>query len=384
MRVLHLRRTFLPLSQTFIYENIRALTECGIEVHVVTPKRENTDLYPFEEVHEVEMPSALHPGALFERFKTMLTDDTDPVPQWSIFRKRLVEKIRELSPDVLHAHFGREGVWLAPVAEALDLPLVVSFYGYDLSELIQQRFWQEQYRSVLWPTVDAAIFLSEDMKRDAIRFGADEETGHIVHLGRNLKDFPYRSPSQTVRRFLSVGRLVSKKGHGDAIRAVEQVAEEGRDVHLRIVGDGPLRGELREYIQRNALSGVVELAGAKPKDEIPGELARADAFLLCSKVAESGDKEGTPTVLVEAQAVGLPCVATHHAGIPEMIPESNHRFLAPEGDVGAVRDRIERLVTSSEDELRQLTRAGRDYVEKNFDVKKEAKKLIEVYGECAA
>jgi glycosyltransferase involved in cell wall biosynthesis len=378
MRAVHLRKSFLSLSQTFIYDSIRALTECGIDVHVVTPERENEEMYPFDNVHVVPWPSLLHPGVLFERIRGMLRTGKREPSMWPIFRARLKEKIRKLSPDVLHAHFGKEGVWLAPVAASLDVPLVISFYGYDLSQLVQRSLWRKKYRDVLWPAADAAVFLSRDMEKDARRLGFNGE-GHIVHLGRDLNQFPYRPPDRSVRRFLTVGRLVPKKGHRDAIRAVERISESGSDVHLRIVGDGPLHSDLQRYVEENELQDVIEFAGAKPSDEIPDEMRRADAFLLCSKVAESGDKEGTPTVLVEAQATGLPCVSTRHAGIPETVPSANHRFLAPEGDVEAIRNCLERLMDASLEEVRQVSRAGRDHVEKNFSIRKEVRKITEIY-----
>ena len=382
MRVVHLRKSFLPLSQTFIYDRLQALVECGIGTHVVTPEQENEGLYPFDNVHEVQWPSLFHPSTLFERARRMFSTRKRKPSTWAIFRARLKEKIRELNPDVLHAHFGEEGVWIAPVATSLDIPLVVSFYGCDLSALVERPFWRKRYRDVLWPAADAVLFLSRDMENDARRLGFEGE-GHIVHLGRDLDEFPYRPPQNAVREFVSVGRLVPKKGHEDAIRAVEQIAEMGRDVHLRIIGGGSLRKELRQYVRENRLQDVVEIAGAKPSDEISHELQRADAFLLCSKVAADGDKEGTPTVLVEAQAAGLPCVSTRHAGIPEMIPEPNRRFLAPEGNVEAIRGGLERVMNASLQELRQVSRAGRDHVEENFSVKQQAREISEIYrGLC--
>ena len=382
MRVVHLRKFFLPLSETFIYDRLQALVECGIDTHVVTPERKNEELYPFDSVHEVQWPSPFHPSTLFDRARrTFSTREIKP-STWTFFRARLKEKIRTLNPDVLHAHFGEEGIWIAPVATSLDIPLVVSFYGWTLSALVERPFWRKRYRDVLWPAVDAVLFLSRDMEDDARRLGFEGE-GHIVHLGRDLEEFPYRPPQNAVRKLVSVGRLVPKKGHEDAIRAVEQIAETGRDVHLRIIGDGSLRGELREYVRENRLQDVVEIAGVMPSDEISHELQRADAFLLCSKVAANGDKEGTPTVLVEAQATGLPCVSTRHSGIPEMIPEPNHRFLAPEGNVEAIRGCLERVMDASLQELRQVSRAGRDHVEENFNVKQEAREIAEIYrGVC--
>jgi glycosyltransferase involved in cell wall biosynthesis len=89
--------------------------------------------------------------------------------------------------------------------------------------------------------------------------------------------------------------------------------------------------------------------------------------------------EGIPTVLMEAQAIGLPCVSTHHSGIPEVIPPANHGFLADEGDVDGISERIARLLSCSEDQLAETTRAGRSRVEEAFNLKVETEKLKIIY-----
>jgi glycosyltransferase involved in cell wall biosynthesis len=202
---------------------------------------------------------------------------------------------------------------------------------------------------------------------------------HVVHLARDLSNFSYRPPEGAVSEWISVGRLTEKKGHLDAIRAVQKETERGEPLRLRIVGDGPQRDDLEQYIRANDLEDTVELLGSRPNAEVGRLLRDADAFLLCSKTAASGDREGTPTVLVEAQAVGLPCVSTRHAGIPEMIPEANHQFLAPEGDVDAIAECIRRVRTCSEAERRRVAEAGREMVETSFSLERETQKLQSVY-----
>ena len=91
------------------------------------------------------------------------------------------------------------------------------------------------------------------------------------------------------------------------------------------------------------------------------------------------NREGTPTVLIEAQATGLPCITTTHAGIPETIPETNHRFLAPEGDVDALTDCLIGLLNQSPDEILTIARRGRDHVEQEFHLSSEVKKLRSLY-----
>lgn len=103
---------------------------------------------------------------------------------------------------------------------------------------------------------------------------------------------------------------------------------------------GPLRERVKQYVHENDLSNHVTVHGRLPNEEVSKYMQATDAFLLPSKTAPDGDREGTPTVLVEAQAVGLPCVTTRHAGIPEMIPEKNQNLVVPEGEVNALAGRL--------------------------------------------
>lgn len=383
MRVAHLCSRFSPLSQTFIYDYVTELERRGVEGHVLTQGREHVEARPFPRVTIIPKPGLFNAQRLRYRLLEVIGQRERGTSSQAVLRARLRTALRQLRPDLVHAHFGPMGVLAAPVAHALEIPLIVSFYGYDVSKLVQKERWRRAYRA-LWPAADAVVMLSETMKAEAQPLGCPADKIHVVHLGRDLERFAYHPPDGRVRRLVSVGRLVEKKGHGDALAAMEELRREGRDMHLRIIGGGPLRDELAAQIQALGLEGVAELAGSLPNERVAQELRAADAFLLCSKTASDGDREGTPTVLVEAQAVGLPCVSTRHAGIPEMIPEENHRLLANEGDVKGLAERIERLGSCPPPDLRAIAEAGRRKVEADFNLEREAEKLQAVYGSVLA
>ena len=378
IRVAHLCKDFSKRSETFIYDYVTELERQGVDNHVVANERVNPDERPFENVTVVPWPALWNPRRMGHRLLEELGLDGALDSSWRELWPGAEEAIERVAPDVLHAHFGRPGVKAVPIARQLDLPLVVTFYGYDISKLPRERRWREAYESI-WRTAQAVVVLSEEMKEAAVRLGAPPDAVRVVHLARDLDDFPYRPPSAPVSEFISVGRLTGKKGHFDAIRAVQKRIEAGDDLQLYIVGDGPQRDDLEQYIQAHNLQSSVELLGSIPNAEVARHLQKADAFLLCSKTAASGDREGTPTVLIEAQAVGLPCVSTTHAGIPEMIPESNHSLLAPEGEVDAIAERLRRLRACSDEELRGVSAAGREIIETSFSLSSEAGALRKIY-----
>lgn len=382
MRTLHFAESFSLLSETFIYDYVTELERQGVDNHVVTLNRQNEEARPFPKVYEVDAPDRWHPLRLWHRLRLRNERIPSRVSFWPQLRNQIVDVASTIRPDVIHAHFGPAGVIVAPVAERLGIPLVVTFYGYDVSSLPKKTFWKEKYDD-LWPRVDGATVLSEEMRDRVVRFGCPSDRIEVVHLSRGLEEFSFRSPTRPVERVLFVGRLVPKKAPLDAIQAVDQANEQGAGLMLDMVGDGPLLEKARRYVKENDLSDTITIHGRLPNTEVAEYMRTADAFLLPSKTAPNGDREGTPTVLVEAQATGLPCVATRHAGIPEMIPDKFHDLLASEGDVGALAAVLYNLTRQSTNELKQIAVQGRRKVEEDFSLSGEVETLRNLYHSLA-
>ncbi|WP_340105373.1 glycosyltransferase [Rhodohalobacter sp. 8-1] len=378
MHTVHFSHSFSKLSETFIYDYLTSLQKQDVRVEVITFNHLNKQERPFNGVRELSLPLWNVPRIWNLSRDKMLGRKTE-VSAWPVYRKRLKKMLQKKKPDVLHAHFGPMGAFLAPVAEELNIPLVVTFYGYDISELLKDEYWRQSYRNLSRVAARITV-LSEEMKTRAIGAGFSEEQTKVVHLGTKIDDIVYRKPSYPVRRFLSVGRLSEKKGHLDSITAFKSVLNKSKaSLRFSIIGEGGDRQEIKSFIDSQNLTDCVELLGSLPHSQVISHLYIADAFVLNSKTSRSGDKEGTPTVLAEAQAAGLPCLSTFHSGIPEMIPDKNHRFLTEEGDVAGIATNMERLLDASEEEIQAISRAGRKHVEKEFDVNREAAKFKSIY-----
>lgn len=379
MRVLHVCRSFSPLSQTFVYDYVTELKRQGIESPVLTARRVNEEERPHEPVHVVPSPSRWHPERLARRVVAEVQDRVPVSSYWVPHRKQIQPVVASVSPDVVHAHFGPQGCMVAPVASALGCPLVVTFYGFDVSELAREPTWRREYKR-LWSTVSEVTVLSEEMKERVVELGCPHEMVEVIHLSRDLSNFTFSLPTAPVRQFLSVGRLTEKKGHFTALQALKKVREDGYDIHLDLVGEGPLRSKIEAFVQRHELAEAVRLHGAVSNRKVVSMMGKADAFLLCSETSPSGDKEGTPTVLIEAQAMGLPCVTTRHAGIPEMIPRGNHFLLAEEGVTGQVARCIEEVVSLETRELTDVSERGQKKIQNEFSLSSEVSKLTKLYS----
>ncbi len=200
----------------------------------------------------------------------------------------------------------------------------------------------------------------------------------VVPLGVDTEEYAPRprqprAPAAALR-LISVGHLSPVKGYPLLIEAVHQLRGRGTHVELTLVGDGPSRAELEALITQLALEGVVHLAGACNHDRVPDYLARSDVFALSSFL------EGVPVVLMEAMAMGLPCVATRITGIPEIIDDGLDGLLVPPGSATHLAEAIGRLA-DDEALARRLGAAGREKVLARYVLGHNTQRLCEVFRE---
>ncbi len=163
---------------------------------------------------------------------------------------------------------------------------------------------------------------------------------------------------------LSVGRLVAKKGYEDLLAALALLPPEleWRFIHI---GGGTLRDALMQTAGRLGLSQKIEWRGALAQPDVLGGYRRADLFVLASKLAKDGDRDGLPNVLLEAQSQQLACVATDVSGIPELIEQGVTGLLVPPGDPVGLAQTMNSLIR---DPARRaaLGAAGERRVRDNF------------------
>jgi glycosyltransferase involved in cell wall biosynthesis len=281
-----------------------------------------------------------------------------------------------LHPKLVHAHFGRSGALALPIAQRLNVPLVVSFYGGDATK-------DKHYQRQLLPTIyqrrmsvlqtEAALFLcvSEFIRNQLLARGFPREKLYVQRSGVNL-DTPIEPGDPAPAGYVMfAGRFVEKKGVTYLIEAVRRLEAEGRDVRLLLVGAGPLEDGLR---RATASLKHVEFRGWMPNNELRRWMRGALALCVPSVHASDGDAEGLPTVVIEAMAAGTPVIGSHHAGIGEAIEDERTGFLVPEQDPDALAAALRRLLDNPE-LRRQLGENARSAAVEHFDMFKQSCRL---------
>ena len=280
----------------------------------------------------------------------------------------LAKAIQERQINHLHAHFGTAATTVARLA--------ARFAGieYTFTAHAKDIFHEDVDREELQRKMaDAAgvVTVSEfNMHFLQEQFGEAANQVTRIYNGLDVETFPFEAPDNCptpVPEVIGVGRLIEKKSFGDLIEACALLAAKGRRFSCRIVGEGELKTELHAQIERLHLQNCVVLTGPRPQEEIIEYLRCATVFAAPCVVGEDGNRDGLPTVLLEAMALGTPCVSTDVTGIPEVVRDNVTGLIVPQHAPVALAEALQRLFDDHELRLR-LAHAARRLIEAEFDI----------------
>lgn len=267
----------------------------------------------------------------------------------------------------LHAHFGLAPATIAWLAMAIahaegrrEARFGFTIHGFH------DFFDPAETRLDLKARDAAQVLCISDFTRSQLCLTTDPALWprfHVARCGVDTAAFAYRDPPpiEGKTRIMALGRLSPEKGFAVLLEALALLRERGLETELRIVGDGPTRGDLERQIAALGLDGQVTLTGELPPAEVSEELAASDLFCMASF------SEGLPISIMEAMAVGVPVVSTWIAGIPELARHGETALTLPPADAEALAVAIGQLAGDEALRLR-LARAGRVLVEQQHDL----------------
>lgn len=402
-RVVFVLKGYPRLSETFIAQEIAELERRGLPI-LIASLRHPTDKRTHPVHAGIRAPLLYLPEYLRDEALRVLRAwwRVRGLPGYraaraiwlrDLWRDRTANRVRrfgqalvlasELPADVvrLHAHF-------------LHTPASVTRYAATLRGLVwsgsahAKDIWttpawdlREKLASCEWLVTCTAT------NRDYLATLAPAGRVELVYHGLDMQRFGPVAPALAARdgsdadnpvRLLSVGRLVEKKGTDVLLDALAQLPPH---LHWRLVhvGGGPLGEALAQRAQALGISSRIAWRGAMAQEELLAEYRAADLFALASRVAQDGDRDGLPNVLMEAQSQGLPCVATDVSAIHELIDNGRTGVLVEPEAPAALAAALRKLMLDP-DGRRLLGEAGRVRVAEEFGLQANISRLALKFG----
>lgn len=395
------------LSETFIAQEIRALELRGIDVRLYS-MRHPTDKKRHPIHDEIEAPVAYLPEYLYQEplrvFRAWRKARRSPLygtalRVWlrDLRRDFTPNRIRrfgqamtlaaELPEDIRHiyAHFLHTPASVARYAAIMRLlPWSVSAHAKDIwtSPDWEKR---EKLLDCDWAITCTAVG-ARHLSDQAAVAGAPRDRVELVYHGLDLARFPAAPPRSSRDggdaaapvRLLTVCRAVEKKGLDDLLAALASLP---KDLSWRLdhIGGGPLLKELGREAERLGIADRISWLGAQSQAEVIEAYRDADIFVLPSKIADDGDRDGLPNVLMEAATQALPTLATAVSAIPEFIDDGETGRMTPPGDADALAAALSELVQKPDWRLR-LGRAAEAKVRAQFGFAKGADRIAALLG----
>jgi colanic acid/amylovoran biosynthesis glycosyltransferase len=285
---------------------------------------------------------------------------------------------------LIHAHFGPEARYFLGVVKLTGLPLVVTFHGYDAYRFPNTLGGlAKYYYRKLWKQASMILTVSDHMRHTLMELGCPEEKLRVLKVGVNLElfDFSPPKPEETLR-FVCVAGFTPKKGLHRLIEAFQLVRQKKSNAELVLIGDGPLREKCEKLASELGIAESITFTGHVPLTEVAVLLKCAHIYVQPSITGPYGDKEGIPATLMEALARGVPCIATRHSGIPELIEDGVSGCIVPENDVDALAQNMIELADHPE-RWQSMGEAGRMRVEMEHNLMIQTEKLEAIYNEFA-
>jgi len=406
--VVYFSLSFPELSQTFVFNEIRSIAELGGDIRVLackSPSGNRSNLpkaYGYEDRVDTIFDGADNFGrarrllaavkaasrllirnpALLPNVLSAARSGDSVVP----FSMKLAIAVRlQSQPDsIIHCHFGPAGKVIADLKKhgLVRSPMTTVFHGYDITQYIVES--RNAYKT-LFAEADLLIPISDFWHRRLTELEAPSEKIRTIRLGVDCDAFEYKrraaGPGEATR-FITIGRMTEKKGHRYTVEAFKVLAERRPDLNicLDVIGDGPDLEEIGAIARSDTR---ITLHGALAHQDVRAMLDQSHIFVLPSVVAANGDMEGIPVSIMEAMAVGLPVISTHHSGIPELVKDGSSGILVGERDVDALSAAMERLGSQPE-LLLAMGKAGRAIIEHEYNERTQARVLMNALSKISS
>ena len=344
-------------SETFIVNEILALERQGMPIEIFS-LRAPIDAHFHETLAEVKASVCFldpHPVKSSDFWAALQAAHRAGLQVWPTLAAAADEEVRDVYQALLlalqvqrsgihhlHAHFANVATTVARLAAQL-CGISFSFTAHA-KDIFHDSVDQERLRAWI-NEASYVIAISEFNYHHLVGLcpeGADRI--HHIYNGIDLRKYPFLADQPRARRILAVGRLVEKKGFDVLIEACRILRDQGLEVPCRIIGVGALHEALQQQIASHGLTDLVTLVGARTHAGVIAEVSAAQVFAAPCVIGSDGNRDGLPTVLLEAMALGTPCIATDVTGIPELLQHEQTGLCVGQRDAAGLAQALRRLL----------------------------------------
>ncbi|MEW5948585.1 MAG: glycosyltransferase [Thermodesulfobacteriota bacterium] len=279
--------------------------------------------------------------------------------------------------DIIHSHSVFTSYDYLFLKEVYGIPLITTFHGLQPNNV--KPLDGLKFQSLL-AVGDIFLVNTEFAKAQLVSLGCRGEKVVILPQGTDTKKFIFKGRKLPVNGkiiLLTVARLSPEKGINDAVEAVSKISAH-MQVEYRIVGEGPQRPDLEKLVGDLGIGSTVRFLGAMGQEQLVDQYNEAHILLVPSIRIPNGLEETQGVVIQEAQATGLPVIATRIGGIPECIVDGRTGLLVEEKKPEDLANKIDFLIKNP-DKYRELSHAGWRDVEERFDIEKIGERLLKIY-----
>ena len=396
--IAYLLKMYPRFSETFVLAELLELERQGMRLHVFSLKKPDDGVFHADvsrlRARVTYLPEPLlDPRAYASAHRVLVAQDPRRFAGAlgsALARRRatavkhfvragyIAPLLRRHGITHVHAHFAS-----APAAVALHLHRLTGV-SYSFTAHAKDIYIDGIDETALESKLRSARFVVtvSDFNRRHLSALAGSKGIVRIYNGLDLDRFsPNGVRADEPPLVLAVGRLIEKKGFADLVRACE-IVRRGRSFRCSIVGKGPLESELKALVRRLGVEDVVKLTGPRPREELLELYRRASVFAAPCVVGSDGNRDGLPTVLVEAMALGVPVISTDVTGIPELVENGRTGLLVPQRDPEALAHALDRILSDRAAAM-ELAASARRRVESEFDLRVNVARLRSLLEEAA-
>lgn len=294
--------------------------------------------------------------------------------------------IKNKQIDIIHAHYGPIGWHYRKIAEKLNKPFIISFYGYDYEYLpYTQPIWKKRYQELF---KQANLILCEGSNGGSIlkKMGCPKEKIIISKLGVNVSNIPYfkREKKEHNLKLIQIATFTEKKGHIYTVKAFIKALKECPNMSLTLVGSNFQKGikeNIIKEIAQNNIKDKITCIDHIDYDELYSFLKEFQVFIHPSCYSNTMDCEGgAPVVLLDAQATGMPIISTTHCDIPEEVINGKTGILVPEKNIDKLAEEIKAFYEMDQKIYDEFSINARNHIETNYNAQTNALNLYKIYS----